>query len=73
MMKRMNLRLAKVVETPDEYYDKDKDVNDFNRKRREGRAFNGNIECECGLLVKPENGKNIKIGYGTGKVWTTKS
>ena len=34
------------------YYDKNKD--DINRKRREERACNGNIKCECGLLVKPE-------------------
>ena len=52
MMKKINLRPTKIVETPEKYYDKNKD--DINRKRREERACNGNIKCECGLLVKPE-------------------
>ena len=34
------------------HYDKNKD--EINRKRREERACNGNIKCECGLIVKPE-------------------
>lgn len=33
----------------------EKHQEDINRKRREERACNGNIQCECGLSVKPEN------------------
>ena len=31
-----------------------KNKDEINRKRRERRACNGNIKCECGLIVKPE-------------------
>ena len=34
------------------HYEKNKE--DINRKRREERACNGNIQCECGLIVKPD-------------------
>ena len=39
-------------DTRKRYYDKNKDS--INSKRREERACNGNIKCECGLIVKPE-------------------
>ena len=38
--------------TRQRHYNKYKD--EINRKRREERACNGNIKCECGLIVKPE-------------------
>ena len=39
-------------DTRKRYHDKNKDS--INSKRREERACNGNIKCECGLIVKPE-------------------
>ena len=39
-------------DTRKRYYDKNKDS--ISSKRREERACNGNIKCECGLIVKPE-------------------
>ena len=47
------------------HYDKNKD--EINRKRREERACNGNIKCQCGRIVKPENGMTISLGLGTGQ------
>ena len=44
-----------------------KHKDEINRKRREERACNGNIKCECGLIVKPENGMTISLGLGTGQ------
>lgn len=38
--------------TRQRYFEKHKEY--INRKRREERSCNGNIECECGLVVKPE-------------------
>ena len=38
--------------TRQRHYEKHK--ADINRKRREERACNGNMKCECGLIVKPE-------------------
>ena len=39
-------------ETRQRYYQKHKE--DINRERREERACNGHIKCECGQIVRPE-------------------
>ena len=51
-------------ETRQRYYQKHKE--DINRKRREERACNGNIKCECGQIVRPENTTSTARGNGIG-------